>query len=248
MKKVCLLALFLALTSIIQIWAQGTGLPEVTLYSPNKYGPSFERAFFNFETGSLAPSGRRWDLNYGSLYVSEDHDWFEVSTARASRSVIKDLGTLNWEDSSQVSAVEPFPKLKEGEARQITVNVDGADGRPGAPGGPKPLAGPVVNSDDNYGYSPYPPLPSPPTSPYVEIPWLARAKAAPPSPPPAPPRARQDGIPKVDPIFVKAVVGHIYVIHVVEGDADYYALFRVESLERGDHCTISWKLIPVPVN
>lgn len=253
MKKVCLLALFLALTSTVQIWAQGTGLPQVTLYSPNKYGPSFERAFFNFETGSLAPSGRRWDLNYGSLYVNEDHDWFEVSTSKDSRSIIKDLGALSWTDSFQVSAVEPFPKLMAGEQRQIIVEANGADGKPGRAGGAdarvmddpeRSLRGSSISRGN------FPPsmsdVPGPVGQPNVERPWLLSKQPAP--PPPAPPRARQDGVPKIDPIFVKAVAGHIYVIHVVDGEADYYALFRVESLERGDHCTISWKLIPPPEN
>src|SRR5690242_10117600 len=125
MKKFCLLALFLGLLVSGQSLAQSSRLPEVTLYSPNKYGPSFERTFFDFETGSIAPNGGRWDLAYGSLYVGEDHDWFEVSTARDSRSIIKDLGALSWTDSFQVPAVEPFPKLKAGEQRTITVNADG---------------------------------------------------------------------------------------------------------------------------
>jgi hypothetical protein len=59
-------------------------------------------------------------------------------------------------------------------------------------------------------------------------------------------RPKNDGKPKVDPIFVRAVVGHLYVIHVVDDSRDFYALFRVESLQRGDNCTISWKLIESP--
>jgi hypothetical protein len=47
-------------------------------------------------------------------------------------------------------------------------------------------------------------------------------------------------------VFAKAIVGHIYAVHVVDDAADYYALFRVESLQRGERCTISWKLIPPP--
>ena len=61
-----------------------------------------------------------------------------------------------------------------------------------------------------------------------------------------PQRPKNDGKPKVDPIFVRAIVGHLYVIHVVDDSRDFYALFRVESLQRGDNCTISWKLIEAP--
>ena len=45
---------------------------------------------------------------------------------------------------------------------------------------------------------------------------------------------------------VAAVAGHIYVVHTRDTETDLYALFRVESLERGDSVTISWKLIPPP--
>jgi len=61
-------------------------------------------------------------------------------------------------------------------------------------------------------------------------------------------RPKHDGKQKIDPMFVKAVLGHIYVIHVVDDSRDFYVLFRVEALERGDNCTVSWKLIPAPVN
>lgn len=61
-------------------------------------------------------------------------------------------------------------------------------------------------------------------------------------------RPKRDGIPKIDPAFVKAVVGHVYVIHVVDDSRDFYALFRVDDLQRGDYCTVSWKLIQNPVN
>lgn len=45
---------------------------------------------------------------------------------------------------------------------------------------------------------------------------------------------------------VKAVVGHMYVVHVKDRDNDHYALFRVESLEPGKNVTISWKLVASP--
>jgi len=43
---------------------------------------------------------------------------------------------------------------------------------------------------------------------------------------------------------VKAIVGHMYLVHTKDRDNDHYALFRVESLESGKSVTISWKLIP----
>ena len=64
--------------------------------------------------------------------------------------------------------------------------------------------------------------------------------------PQAPKPKKNDGTPKIDPIFVKSVAGHVYVIHVVDDEHDFYALFRVEALERGDRCVVSWKLIEPP--
>jgi hypothetical protein len=45
---------------------------------------------------------------------------------------------------------------------------------------------------------------------------------------------------------VKAIVGHMYLVHNKDRDSDHYALFRVESLEPGVSVTISWKLIRAP--
>jgi hypothetical protein len=89
------------------------------------------------------------------------------------------------------------------------------------------------------------------------LPGLAGADAdgiaGPAIPSPPPPSAlpstpkKNDGTPKIDPIFVKAVAGHVYVIHVVDDENDFYALFRVEAIERGDRCVVSWKLIDPPL-
>jgi hypothetical protein len=42
---------------------------------------------------------------------------------------------------------------------------------------------------------------------------------------------------------VKAVVGHMYLVHSKDTDSDHYALFRVEKLLPGDSVTITWKLL-----
>ncbi len=46
--------------------------------------------------------------------------------------------------------------------------------------------------------------------------------------------------------FSRVFPGHIYALHVADACGDYYVLFRVESLTRGDHCTISWRRVPTP--
>lgn len=45
---------------------------------------------------------------------------------------------------------------------------------------------------------------------------------------------------------VKAIEGHIYVVHARDTDTDLYALFRVEKLVPGEHVEITWKLFPAP--
>jgi hypothetical protein len=65
------------------------------------------------------------------------------------------------------------------------------------------------------------------------------------NPPPARSKPKHDGIPKIDPMFLKAVVGHMYVAHVVTDVSDFYALFRVDDLGEKS-CAISWKVVRSP--
>lgn len=48
------------------------------------------------------------------------------------------------------------------------------------------------------------------------------------------------------PVLAKIVNGHLYVIHVVKAQSDFYVLVHVDRLKKGDECTISWKRIPSP--
>jgi hypothetical protein len=45
---------------------------------------------------------------------------------------------------------------------------------------------------------------------------------------------------------VRAVAGHMYLVHIRDTDSNHYALFRVERLEPGKSVEISWKLIDAP--
>jgi hypothetical protein len=205
-----LFLLFCAMTGGVTSQVEQT-TQTITLYSPNKYQHDMNRALFDFKTAALALQRGHWDLGYGLLYVGDDWDWFQVSANRADRSVVKDLGKFSWDESFEVPVVEPFPKLKDGEQRQVSIDASGADGADGAPG---------ADGDGVVRARPS---------------EIARST-----------RPKNDGTPKVDPIFVKALIGHMYVIHLVDDTRDFYALFRVEALERGDNCTISWRLIPTP--
>jgi hypothetical protein len=238
MKKVFLLALLIGLSLSTHAQTAGTqGAPEsgvqrVTLYGPLARGHDFSRANFSFRTGKL---GRDGDLDYGSLYVSEEHDWFQVSTAKGVRTAFRDLGKHDWTDSFSVPVVEPFPVLKEGEQRHVTVDASGRDGEDGAPGAQGAEGEDGAPGVDGGGVT-RPPLP---------VTGAARGPESLSEPRP-PRRPKHDGVPKVDPVFVKAVPGHMYVIRVVDADEDFYVLFRIESLVRGDNCTITWKRVPPP--
>ena len=45
---------------------------------------------------------------------------------------------------------------------------------------------------------------------------------------------------------VKAIVGHIYLVHTADRDNNHWALFRVERLVSTESVDITWKLIPPP--
>ena len=45
---------------------------------------------------------------------------------------------------------------------------------------------------------------------------------------------------------VKAIVGHMYLVHTRDTDNNHYVLFRVEKLVPGESVDISWKVIPPP--
>jgi hypothetical protein len=205
-----------------------TSIPRITLYSPNKYSLERRISCLKIQPEQSGTHGAQCDVRYGNLWAGDELDWFQSATGQDDRSVIRDLGAYEWTANFQVPVVAPLPKLKAGEQRRITVDTSGADGADGKPGEDGVRGENGVNGDltvtpsrDLRG-----PLPEKPT--------------------PLPAKTKRDGKPKVDPVFAKAVPGHMYLIHVVDDTRDFYALFRVESLKRGDNCTISWKLISAP--
>lgn len=231
-------AAFVTLLLTISVSAQDTA----TLYSPLKYNHDDSRAFFDFQKGEVARRGAPWDLAYGLLRAREEFDWFQSSGSFGDRSVIKDLGRLEWTSRFEVPVIEPLPKLKPGERRIVRVDGSGADG---ADGGSRDIALGRGGYADPVNAGPS----KPPTHDIDNNTRVISSTLGPDFAPKIAPRTKpkHDGKLKVDPFFVKAVVGHIYAIHVVNDERDYYVLFRVEALTRGDHCTISWRLAPAPV-
>jgi hypothetical protein len=217
-KHLCRAAALLLLSGVCSQFAVAQ-VGSFTLYSPLKYKKEKRDFCFDFVNGASQRHADPCDLRYGMLYAGDEWDWFQSSTP-GTRSVIKDLGPRSWNEAFKVPAVKPLPKLLPAERRNISVDVSGADGDDGAPGEP---GAPGADGDG-----------------------VIRQRT-PPTPIVYPPRKKKhDGKPKIDPAFVKAVVGHMYVIRIVDDHRDFYALFRVEALERGDHCVVSWKTIDAP--
>jgi hypothetical protein len=187
----------------------------VIIFSPIKHRGEQLKPCVRFVSNRerlIAARGSLCDLYYGNLYSGDDWDWFQSAANPGQRSLVRDLGALDWNDSFAVPIVEPLPKLKPGEQRNITVDtsgLDGADGEDGADGDR------IVRHRPSRGET-------------IQIP------------------PKSYGKPKVDPVFAKAILGHLYVIHVVDDVSDFYVLFRIEALERGDNCTISWRVVPTP--
>lgn len=233
------IALFCVSTSLAQ--QPATQDSTVTLFSVNKHRGERRNVCFNFDGGPSTFLHAHCDLKYGLLYAGDELDWFESATAQGDRSVIRDLGDYSWTANFEIPVVEPLPKLKPGERRQVSIDVSGADGADGAPGKPGRSAASIVRGSSERSTSSLLPTNDGP------VPGDISPTVLTPEPPAKPSRARNDGKPKIDSLFVKAIAGHMYVIHVVDDSRDFYALFRVEALERGDYCTVSWKLIPDPL-
>jgi hypothetical protein len=213
--------------------AQQKTQPTITLYSPLKHQGDQSRSYFDFQNQTVAPRGGRWDVGYGAMYITGQFDWFQGSSAPDNRSVIRDLGKHAWSDNPKVPLIKPLAKLQPGQRRQIRLELSGARRTDGAPGVPGDASDPGI--DDRRRDLTSGRQSSRPLRDFGEVV----------GPSPYTTSLRRDaGKPKIDPLFVKAIAGHMYVIHVVDDSRDFYALFRVEALQRGDSCTVSWRLIP----
>ena len=238
-------------------------LKTVTLYSPLYAKFSHQqprpRLCLDFDTGKLTSArGDQWDICYGYFYHGNDLDWLEVVGMNDTRTVIKDLGIHDWNEPLKVSTLEPLPKLKPGERRILAISFSGKDARGDLAmfdtgrelsvdaSGKNP-----TNRDHTASMNPYQIRPerigrgpSRPDGHGVDadegVEWI---RTIPLSSGENPPRRKQH---KNPPVLTQAALDHIYEIHVVNEQADYYVLLRVDALTRGDNCTVSWKRVPTP--
>lgn len=276
MKKKFFLALALGLLAVQGAWRSAAGQTgeqpqRVTLYSPIKHRHDPSRAFFSLKKGAFACCGESWEVGYGNMYLGKYFDWLTVSSASDSRSVIRDLGAHRWVDSFKVPAVEPLPVLSAGQRWYAVMNSRGeivrsrtplaVASKPASPGSSN-SASPRLKPPDFTDASRAKTFPTvtsgnpPQVAAVHDLPGGASALGRSADnaggvgtgidfwPQPTSPLPLHKA--KGDVVSVKAVVGHMYVVHILDRASDYYALLRVEALERGDNCTITWKVIPAP--
>jgi hypothetical protein len=206
-----------------------TPLTTITLFSPNKYHFA-KPATFNF--GPVPPGNMwGWEVGYGFLWVNDELDWFQVPVRMDSQTFMQDLGKHTWNDQIKVPVVAPLSRKN----RKVVV-VSGAAKKEGG------LAGDPYYSAANPGpavsFNP-PDIPSTSEGP-TSIPDRGVSGSS------KDVVRRQEQTIKVSPVLVKALARHMYVVHVVDDESDFYALFRIDKLQSGDNCTISWKRIPSP--
>ena len=231
------------IASLAQITAQTAtpdGLMTVTLDSPLKYRlanaswgpngrarPDLTRGYFDFTFGEYGTLGS-WDLSYGFLNTGQD-DWFMVRTGDNERSVIKDLGPLGWNAKIKLPIVQPLPALKPGEHRKVNISTS-TEKRSG--GLSRDIRGAPSARDQDIGLPSRDPDNGPTFPPPLESIKVDKQSAS-----------KQ---PKSDPVLAKAVLGHMYLIHILNPRSDFYVLVHVDGLVLRDNCTISWRLISAP--
>jgi hypothetical protein len=124
---IAILVFIVSITSSVVAIGQKKG----TLYSPMRYR-SEPRAFcLNFKSGLNKTLAEPCDLRYGLLAINNDLDWLQISTSRDSRAVIQDLGPYSWGDRFEVPVLDPLPRLKPGQDRNVSIDVSGPDGEAG---------------------------------------------------------------------------------------------------------------------
>lgn len=149
--------------------------------------------------------------------LRKNEDWdWFMAGGVGSRNKIRKIGKKDWTDEFEIPVVEPYAALKEGEQRLIVLDASGEDGENGRPG---------INGDGSINYASN--VAGKDQSPIDNRPKRKKPKS------------------DYEP-YNKALVGNMYVMRVVDEKNDFYVLFRVDELERGKRCQISWKRVEAP--
>jgi VWFA-related protein len=170
----------------------------------------------------------RWDISFG-LISNQRNDWFVLRTGDEERSVIKDLGRLDWHQKFKIPIIEPLPAMGPGEHRMVMINTSGDDSASKSAGGlPLDIRGAPSSRDHGLEF-PTGDLDLGSEPPPVRTVW--------------PPDSKKSKQSKSDPVFAKVLQGHMYALHLVDSRSDYYVLIHVDALMPGDSCTFSWRRV-----
>lgn len=227
MKKILLILISLFVLSFtVYSQSNSSNLKKLELYSVyDENGKSnyklINKGCFSFIT--KANDCKRKDLSYGHLRIGSDWDWFQVF-GEGSRNKIVKIGNFEWTDDFEIPIVEPYQKLKDGEKRKVFISADGKDGANGKKG--KDGAD-GRNWDGTFN-----------AKPIAETIQTEKSEIT---------VEKESSETKLEQevyqLFAEVILDNIYVMRIVEDDKDFYILFRVDELEKGHKCVISWKKI-----
>ena len=224
--------MFVLIATSIALSQTDKQIQKFTLYAPSKNRETDQQFCFSFREEKIPDSPLSCELFYGKVIDGVGYNWFNTRYTQTSRSKILDLGEKKWSDSFNVPPIRPLPEWKTVESKQVINNAKNERRSPlwdasESSGGTQTGGGP--NRD------PYDPTKSyePDNSPIRKE---SRTNT----------RTAKKTIVHYDLAKVRVKIGHIYVIRVFDTNNDFYVLFRVESQEKGDRCTITWRRISSP--
>lgn len=167
----------------------------------------FQSSCFNLLALELGGGGVA-EICYGNRFG----DNWDIFSTGGSQSRAVDLGEYFGGRKLSVPDLEPWPALKPGETRMVTVNTSGEHGSDGANGGQK---------------TPDRPAPVLPKTVSQQVTTTI---------------ARNGQLVRADNYspFLQVFKDHMYLIRVFEEDQDYYILFRVDEVMRGDSVKLSF--------
>jgi hypothetical protein len=130
MKRMSLQTLPILVVAIFSLSSLTAFAQTVTLKPPldpvtKKYNEG--HSCYNFKRGEIKEAvlketrTNEWDLGYGFMAIG-DQDWFTLHASSENRSVIEDLGEIDWDGPVTVPVLTPLPELPKGKQREITVD------------------------------------------------------------------------------------------------------------------------------
>lgn len=132
------------------------------------------------------------------------------------RNKIKNIGRKDWNRDFKIPVVEPYAVLPVGRQRNIALNSSPSTSYPPLPSA---TSQPETPGEKNFDIS------APQRFGEVNSARIANSDYNP---------------------YLRAQKGKSYVVRVVNETNDFYVLMRVDELERGKRCVITWKRIDAP--